>query len=192
MRNGHVSAEIRPLLAEPSFNDDSLPSADFDDVSIMSSGSDDSSKLKLTTLQRWNKKRLQWVYRLDSSSNAKWWDMIDVILSIMFVSSYILLTLLSVDPNKNAKVPPPPPQQIYQDIDFWISVLLFVQWGPRIYLTLDPIKDLQTMWSISTLVSSVSVFWVYFGFALTKDTFLEGGPVVFLFPFRFLRFNSFD
>jgi hypothetical protein len=105
------------------------------------------------------------------------------------VSSYVLLTLLSIGERETEGAPPPPPQ-IYQDIDFAISVILFIQWIPRLYFALDPLHELRSVFSISTILSCLSVVWVYFLTLKLVGTFLEGGNVVFLFPFRFIRLHG--
>jgi hypothetical protein len=50
--------------------------------------------------------------------------------------------------------------------------------------------ELRTIFSLSTVLSCVSVVWVYFNFVKLVGTFLEGGNVVFLYPFRFIRLHG--
>jgi hypothetical protein len=179
-------AEDQPLLQreEPTFLDQ------ISQDSFMTDNTDDShfNENSYAILPRWNKQRLKYVYMLDSSAYTKWWDLFDVFANLMFVSSYIVLTVFSVGKRETEFAPPPPPQ-IYQDIDFVISVVLFVQWAPRLYFTLHPLQELKSTFAISTILTCISEFWVYFNFSKLEGTFLEGGNVVFLFPFRFIRLH---
>lgn len=79
---------------------------------------------------------------------------------------------------------------MWQDIDFILSQILFIQWIPRITFSLFPFQELQTAWSISTLTSCISCLWVYLNLSRLEGTFLEGGNVVFLYPFRFMRIHG--
>jgi hypothetical protein len=108
---------------------------------------------------------------------------------VTFVSSYIILTWFSIGPRETPAAPPPPPQ-IFEDIDFVIACLIFIQWLPHVFLNLYPVEALKSAWSISTILSSFSVYWVYFSFTRFAGTFLEGGNVVFLYPFRFWRLHG--
>ena len=134
----------------------------------------------------WESKRLGIVYKIDSSPLTKWWEFGDVLFSVASCVSYIILTALSQGPRGTPNAPPPPPQ-IYEDVDFWISIFTIVQWIPRVVLSLDPLEVVQSLWSVSTMISAFSVLYVYFDFVHLEGTFLEGGPIVYLFPFRFIR-----
>ncbi|KAJ3318321.1 hypothetical protein HDV06_000554 [Boothiomyces sp. JEL0866] len=76
------------------------------------------------------------------------------------------------------------------DLDFFIAMALFAQWVPRIYFNLSPWEELKSTWSIFTVASFGAAVLVYFDFVLSKGTFLEGGPLVYLYPFRFWRLHS--
>ena len=140
-------------------------------------------------LDKWERKRLGIVYLVDSSSLAKWWEFLDVLFSLALCASYILLTVLSIGP-RGSETAPPPPEQVYEDVDFAISVATLVQWIPRILLSLDPLEEIQSLWSTSTMISTFSVVYVYYDFNRLVGTFLEGGPMVYLFPFRFIRLHG--
>ena len=117
--------------------------------------------------------------------------MFDLLLNLVFCTSYIGLTWLSIGErgaDKNSAAPPPPPFS-YQALDFGLAILLLLQWIPHVTFTLFPFTELQSTWSMATLLSTLSVLWVFF-IPNLKGTFLEGGNVVFLYPFRFWRLHG--
>lgn len=181
--NSTINEERLPLLTEH----DSIVAVqtfDFPDAGLI----EEEKELHMTAFERI---RLEWVYWVDSTPVYKWWDMIDLFLNLMFIASYIFLIDKSLGP-KGTKRAPPPPDQYYQNIDFVISVVLLVQWIPRVLLYMNIRKELKTLWSISTILSTLSNVLVWSGCLkytgiVTDGTFLEGGNVVFLFPSRFLR-----
>ncbi|KAJ3000871.1 hypothetical protein HDV02_002334 [Globomyces sp. JEL0801] len=118
------------------------------------------------------------------------WDLFDAFINTLFVVEYIILTVYSMGPRETPTAPPPPPQ-IFEDIDFILAMVLLFQWLPRLYFTLNVLELLKSLWAAFTVVSCFSVTLVYFSYAYMEGTFLEGGVVVFLYPFRFWRKHSF-
>jgi hypothetical protein len=178
-------AEQQPLLQRDITISDVISQA-----SVSNDNTDDSHNEELTSkYNALNNKRMERVYWIDSSPLSKYWDLLDVILNLAFCSSYIWLTIQSIGPAQTEHAPPPP-SQIWQDIDLCISILLFIQYVPRIYLSMNIFVELQSVFCTSTILSTLSVVWVYFDIDLVKGTFLEGGNIVFLFPLRFIRLHG--
>jgi hypothetical protein len=176
--------ERQPLLNE----NESIITVQPFDIPIPDAGLIEENELSMKEFERI---RLEWVYWVDSTTVYKWWDILDLMLNLLFIASYIGLISKSLGP-RGTKRAPPPPDQHYQDIDFIISVVLLIQWIPRVVLYLNIRKELRTLWSISTILSTLSNILVWSGSlkytgTVTDGTFLEGGNVVFLFPLRFLR-----
>ncbi|KAJ3270796.1 hypothetical protein HDV01_007418 [Terramyces sp. JEL0728] len=153
----------------------------------------DDDESGISQREKW---KLEIIYWLDSSPFLKWWDVVDMLLNFLFVISYIILTWHSIGP-RGTEIAPPPPPRIYEgncfltiDLDFFIAFALFMQWVPRIYFTLSPMEELKSTWSIFTIASFGAAVLVYFDFVLSKGTFLEGGPLVYLYPFRFWRLHN--
>ena len=155
------SSEGQWLLSNSFSIQSPVPDSD-DDESSTESGSCDSEieefKEKPLT-KKWIDYRLQFVYYLDGSIFQKYWDMLDLILNLIFCISYIVLTWLSIGErgaDKNTPAPPPPPF-LFQMIDLGLAFLLLVQWIPHVVFTLFPYTELQSSWSISTFLSTLSV-----------------------------------
>ncbi|KAJ3271957.1 hypothetical protein HDV01_006091 [Terramyces sp. JEL0728] len=68
---------------------------------------------------------------------------------------------------------PPPPSESYQTMDFIIALLLFVQWLPRLYITINPSREIKSAFSLWTIISCLSVFVVFSNLFHTEGTFLE-------------------
>ncbi|KAI8901501.1 calcium-activated BK potassium channel alpha subunit-domain-containing protein [Globomyces pollinis-pini] len=67
-------------------------------------------------------------------------------------------------PRETPTAPPPPPQ-IFEDIDFILAMVLLFQWLPRLYFTLNVLELLKSLWAAFTVVSCFSVTLVYFSYA---------------------------
>ncbi|KAJ3345548.1 hypothetical protein HDU91_007320 [Kappamyces sp. JEL0680] len=181
------SGETESLLSG-AIDSESLPGNDTDTQS--SSVAEEASLIAQSTRQKWMDKRLHLVYMVDSSGYTKYWDLLDLLLNFVFSLSYIGLTFWSIGPRGTPTTPaPPPPPQIWQTVDFVLGCALFLQWMPRLLLTLQPDQEIRTLFSISSILSTGSVVWVFFNFTKMEGTFLEGGNVVYLYPFRFWRLN---
>ena len=89
---------------------------------------------------------------------------------------------------REEEMPPPPPQTL-QNMDCLFAVLLLLCFMPRVYLSTDPMKKAASSQSLLTYLSCFSVIWVTFNPIHYYGTFLEGGSVVFLYPFRFWRLH---
>jgi hypothetical protein len=86
-------SEQQPLLyrEETSFYDR------ISQTTVSTDNTDDSHfEKKQSRFGKFNKKRLERVYWMDSSPYVKWWDLFDVFINVSFVFSYVVLTLLSV------------------------------------------------------------------------------------------------
>jgi hypothetical protein len=76
-------------------------------------------------------------------------------------------------------------------------LILFLQWLPRsiqsvdlAFLYLNPIVQFRTFGTLSTLIATISAFWVFSGVKVFDGTFLEGGDIVFVYPTRFLSLHA--
>ncbi|KAJ8329775.1 hypothetical protein QVD99_004219 [Batrachochytrium dendrobatidis] len=132
--------------------------------------------------------REQLSYKLDSSHLARWWDLVDSVFNMAFVAVYITMTSYTMG-SRNQIPPPPPPPQILEDVDFVIALLLFLQWAPRQYISLDPIKAFSSMLTLFSLSTTLPVIWAYLWQERYENSFLEGGLFVFLYPLRFWRLH---
>ena len=112
----------------------------------------------------------------------------DAIINLVSVSSYIAMTTYSLGKREQVP-PPPPPPQVLEFVDFIIASLLFIQWVPRLYITLDPLRTFRTMFSIFSLLTTIPVMATFLSLPSNRGTFLDGGPVVFLYPLRFWRLH---
>lgn len=101
-----------------------------------------------------------------------------------------MLTALSEGPRgSNGSQAPPPPPQVWQDLDFAFAVGILGQYLPRAMIALSPSQEIRSQFFLLTLFSTIPVFYVYFNPIKLIGTFLEGGNIVFLYPIRFWRYQ---
>jgi hypothetical protein len=178
--------DSEPLL-NSSFNYTEGPTSSISGDSVDSAETVDS-RIPKSAVKIFEDERAKLVYWMDSNPLTKWWDLIDLILTTLFIINYIYLTNYSIG-DRNTEFPPPPPPQVFEDVDFTLAILLLASWAPRILCCVYPWEEIQSYFSICTILSCFSVIFVYFNPA-QENTFLEGGTVVFLYPFRFWRIHG--
>ncbi|KAH6602015.1 hypothetical protein BASA61_001541 [Batrachochytrium salamandrivorans] len=127
-------------------------------------------------------------YTLDSSHLARWWDIIDAVFNAAFVAVYITMTTYTSG-TRGQEPPPAPPPQSLEDVDFVIALLLFFQWAPRVYISVDPVKHLTSVLTVFSIVTTLPVIWAFILQEKYQNSFLEGGVFVFLYPLRFWRLH---
>ncbi|KAL2911775.1 hypothetical protein HK105_208708, partial [Polyrhizophydium stewartii] len=127
-------------------------------------------------------------YELDSSQLGRCWDLCDAVVNMCFVGTYIALITFARGRRAQDPPPPPPPQSL-EDLDAVVSILLLVQWLPRLFISLDPARTAQTLFTAFSLVTTIPVIVSFSMQDRYKDSFLEGGAFVFLYPLRFWRLH---
>ncbi|KAI8926389.1 hypothetical protein BC831DRAFT_504492 [Entophlyctis helioformis] len=132
--------------------------------------------------------REQLAYQLDSSPYGRWWDIADAAINTVFVATYIVMTTYSH--GKRQQDPPPqPPPQFLEDFDCAVAVALLLQWVPRLYISVEPLANLRSMFAIFSLVTTIPVIWSFIMADYFQHSFLEGGVFVFVYPLRFWRLH---
>ncbi|KAH9271413.1 hypothetical protein BASA83_006505 [Batrachochytrium salamandrivorans] len=116
------------------------------------------------------------------------WDIIDAVFNAAFVAVYITMTTYTSG-TRGQEPPPAPPPQSLEDVDFVIALLLFFQWAPRVYISVDPVKHLTSVLTVFSIVTTLPVIWAFILQEKYQNSFLEGGVFVFLYPLRFWRLH---
>ncbi|KAJ3103629.1 hypothetical protein HDU97_009968 [Phlyctochytrium planicorne] len=120
-------------------------------------------------------------FYFDTSMAGRWWEAIDLLLNVAFVSLYIYNTGYA----RNGEVP----MELHK-LDFMIASAILIQWLPRFWLTLDPTSS-TSLFSFLSILATVPVIFVhtYFRGEATVGTYMSAGPFAILYPFRFWRLH---
>ena len=117
------------------------------------------------------------------------WDLLDALINLIFVCSYIYLTFYSLG-KRNQEIHPPPAPPSLLNADLALAYILLLNWLPSIYLAFDPWRTLsREFFSHLSILSTLPVIWVAFWRHLGDDSLLSAGDVVFVYPFRFWRLH---
>jgi hypothetical protein len=131
-------------------------------------------------------------FYLDRSVIGRWWDMLDVVLNLCFVASYIFLTYFSVGERNQEEHPPPAPDR-FLNLEAGLALLVLLNWLPSIYLAFDPWNKLYSdFFSHLSLLATVPPIIVWLIRSKNNgmiDTLVSAGDTVFLYPFRFWRLH---
>ena len=169
----------------------SLPPSDLRrDSSSLSPVFHSAAETELDDIESSEDKEPTWrerlAYWLDQSVYGRWWDLLDAVLNVMFVCSYIWLTAFQTAPRGTNKPIPGPPSYALA-IDYSIGLLLLLQWLPRLYVAPDTLKALRSRLTLCSLAVTLPLCWTYV--SVESNTFVDGGLLVFLYPFRFWRLH---
>ena len=118
---------------------------------------------------------------LDSSYIGRYWELFDAFLTIIFVSLYVYNTAF---PKGDLPI-------LNQYLDFTTSILLFIQYIPQIYFSMDPWSKLLSSFSFLTFLSCIPV-WIT---TMMQDdpwfdnTYMGAAWLVYFYPCRFMRLH---
>ncbi|KAI8584387.1 hypothetical protein K450DRAFT_219626 [Umbelopsis ramanniana AG] len=149
-----------------------------------------------TTFKR-HKHRVTWrekvAFWMDTSKGGRNWELLDAFLSLLFVIIYIWNTQYV---KKEPKVQPlPKPAKIFE---LAIAVGILAQYLPRVVIAPQPHKEMVSPYSILTFIATVPVMIAFvlstyeWKSSIDEDivhTYMSAGPLVFLYPLRFVRLH---
>ncbi|KAJ3413816.1 hypothetical protein HDV05_007416 [Chytridiales sp. JEL 0842] len=121
---------------------------------------------------------------LDASTWGRWWEIFDSLLNFMFVGIYITNTSYA-----DGTIP-----LFNHRLDAAVALVIFLQWLPFLYFSIDPEAALSPL-SVVSFLATVPVVAMHiivreFGWGDVGDvTFLDAGGLVILYPFRFWRLH---
>lgn len=138
----------------------------------------------------WREKVAFWK---DTSKGGRNWELFDAFLSLLFVIIYIWNTQYV---RKEPKVQPLPKAAKIAELSIAIAIL--AQYLPRIVIAPQPHKELVAPYTILTFIATVPVMIAFtlstfeWQNSIDEDivhTYMSAGPLVFLYPLRFVRLH---
>ncbi|KND03740.1 uncharacterized protein SPPG_01198 [Spizellomyces punctatus DAOM BR117] len=138
--------------------------------------------------------RERWAYYLDYTTLGRWWHVLDAALNVAFVLLFVYMTTYIIAPKRgNPNLPPqrpaPPPDGLFV-ADLVLACAILTQWLPRVYLSLDPMADLVSWFSLVSFLATLPVIWAFVQKDDAKSDYLDASQVLaFLYPLRFWRMH---
>ncbi|KAL1920771.1 uncharacterized protein VTP21DRAFT_11406 [Calcarisporiella thermophila] len=140
-------------------------------------------------------RRQRWAFWVDTSKGGRIWELLDALLNLLFVITYIYNTRYVRTDGKPQ--PLPLPNKI---VEVTLATMLLLQYLPRIYIAPDPLYTLFSYFSLITLLSTVPVMVAFVLSTFFRDmwlldellehTYMSAGYIVYIYPFRFMRLHS--
>jgi hypothetical protein len=128
-----------------------------------------------------------WAYKLDTTQAGRIWDLTDSLLTIIFCFIYFGRTYNIIKPGDHAIQES---SHLYV-ADTVVTVLIVIQWLPRVLFARTLFKRIFSAFGLSTLFACTPVILAatcnIFGHNVRETFYGHAGVFVYFYPLRFYR-----